>query len=260
MLPMMRLMRFRLLAATVVSGGALATFGAGVASASSVAVNGGATYVSATSEMLNGVANTTDPDSAVQFEYATTPDYSGKPILTPAKTIGKGTFTVTATITGLTTGTTYYFRLVVGQGSYNTAFSVSDTLTFTAGALPGGNNGGGGGAKYGKASLVSRTLHVRSGKAGMKFRCRGASDAICKGTVSVTARGRLGKGKPVRTYNCGRGTLSASGGRSRVVKGKLSKGCRTLLKHARHHKLHATIHGTWSGGQAALKKSVTLVR
>jgi hypothetical protein len=254
---MMLLMRSRLLAATVVCGTALVTFGAGVANADSVAVNGGATYVSPTAEMLNGVAHTTDPDSAVQFEYSTSPDYSGKPPLTPVKTIGKGTFTVSATITGLTTGTKYYFRLVVGQGSYNTAFSASDTLSFTAGQ-PGGNNGGGG-AKSGKASLVSRTLHVRSGKVGMKFTCKGASDATCTGTVSVTARGRLAKGKPVKTYSCGRGTFAASGGKGQTVKGKLSSGCKTLLKHARHHKLAATLHGTWSTGQSALKKSVTLV-
>jgi hypothetical protein len=261
MLPIMWLMRSRLLATLATSGAALVTFGVSLAAADSVAVNGGATYASATSEMLNGVATTTDPDSSYQFEYGTAPDFSGTPSYTHLAVISKGTTVVGATVTGLTTGQKYYFRLLVFQGSYNTKTSMSDALSFVAGQKPngGGGGGGGGGSTSGTASLISTKLKVKNGTVAIPLKCTGGSGAVCKGSVAITARGRLGKGKPKKTYKCGSGAFSATGGNGQVVNGKLSKGCGKLLAHKRHHKLHATLKATFSSTQSALTKSVTLV-
>jgi hypothetical protein len=256
----MSLMRFRLLCALAASAAALGTCGMSVAMADSVAVNGGATYVSATSEMLNGVATTTDPDSSYQFEFGAAPDFSGTASFTHVAVIGQGTTAVSATVTGLTTGQTYYFRVLVYQGSYPTKTSMSDTLSFVAGQkLSSAGGGGGGGTTSGTGSLMSTKLKVKKGSVAIPLKCTGASGAVCKGSVAITARGRLGKGKPKKTYKCGSGAFSATAGNAQVVNGKLSKGCRQLLAHARHHKLHATLRATFSTKQSALTKSVTLV-
>jgi hypothetical protein len=257
-LPIMRLMRSRLLCTIAAFGAALGTFGVSVAVADSVAVNGGATYVSSTSEMLNGVATTTDPDSAVYFQYGTTPSFGTD---TKVTTIGAGTTAVSATVTGLTPGSRYYFRVIVAQGSYNTKYSASDPLSFVAGQKPsgGGGGGGGGGTTSGTASLMSTKLKVKKGLVAIPLKCAGASSAVCKGSVAITAGGRLGKGKPKKTYNCGSGAFSATAGNAQVVNGTLSSGCSKLLARARHHKLNATLKASFSSKQSALTKSVTLV-
>jgi hypothetical protein len=254
MLPIMRVMRSRLLSVIVASGAALATFGVSLAAADSVAVNGGATYISPTSEMLNGVATVTDADSSFQFEYGTTPDFSGTPSYTHVVVIGKGTTAVSATVAALTTGQKYYFRLLVFQGSYNTKTSMSDTLSFTAGS----SQPGGGGATFGTASLMSTKLQVKKGTVAIPLKCAGAAGAVCKGSVAITARGRLGKHKRKHTFKCGSGSFSATAGNAQVVNGKLSKGCGKLLARSKHHKIRGTLKATFTSQQSALKQSVTL--
>jgi hypothetical protein len=254
MLPMMRVMRSRLLSAIVALGAALLTIGSGLALADTVAVNGGATYVSPTSEMLNGVATVTNPDSAVDFQYGTTPSFGST---TPLQFVQPGTNTVAATITGLTPGQKYYFRLVVFQGSYNTKINVSDTLTFTAGSTGGP---GGGGASSGTGSLATTKLKVTKGSVAIPVKCTGAEGATCAGKVAITARGRLPRHKKAHTYRCGGGAFSATAGNADVVHGKLSKGCRTLLAHARHHKLRGKARLTFTTKQSPLTTSVTLHR
>jgi hypothetical protein len=241
------------------SGAAVLTIGAGVARTDTVAINVGATYVTPTSEMLNGVVNVTDPASSLQFEYATSQDFSSSPQFTSPGALGAGTTVVSATITGLTPGQTYYFRLVVlqFQGSYNAQTSTSDTLSFVAGP-PSGVGGGGGSAPPGTGSLATTKLKVTKGEVAIPIECKGSTEAVCTGTVSITARGRLPHHKHASTVKCGGGSFSATAGNADVVHGALAKGCKTLLTHARHHTLRGTLRVTFTSKQAALTASVTL--
>jgi hypothetical protein len=254
MLPIMDVVRSRLWSAIAGSCAAALTIGSGIAWADSVAVNGGATYVSPTSEMLNGVATVSDPDSAVDFQYGTSQSFGQT---TPLQFIQPGTSTVAATITGLKPGQKYYFRLVVFQGSYNTKVNVSDTLSFTAGSASGPV---GGGTTSGRGSLATRKLKVTKGSVAIPVKCAGPANATCAGKVSITAHGRLPRHRKAHTYPCGGGGFSSTAGNAAVVHGKLSKGCAALLAHAKHHKLHGTAQLTFTTTQSPLRQSVTLGR
>jgi hypothetical protein len=102
--------------------------GAGYADAT-VATTSPATSVSSTLATLNGTVNAGTIETAWRFQYGTTTAYGN---LTPVKVIPTGTQTVSATISGLTRGATYHFRLVAAQGSYPTHFFTGSDLTFTA--------------------------------------------------------------------------------------------------------------------------------
>jgi hypothetical protein len=226
--------------------------GSGTAWADAVAVNGGATYVSPTSEMLNGVATVSNPDSAIDFQYGPTRAFGST---TPVQFIQPGTTIVAATITGLKPGRKYYFRLVVLQGSYNTKINVSDTLSFTAGS-PGGPVEGG--TASGTGSLATTKLKVTKGSVAIPVKCAGPTNATCAGTVAITVRGRLPRHRTAHSYRCGAGTFSTTAGSADVVHAKLSKGCLKLLKSRRHHKLHGKARLTFTTRQAPLTQSVTL--
>jgi hypothetical protein len=74
-------------------------------------VTGSASGVTATSATLNGTENPTYRATTWYFEYGTSTSYGTK---TAAKSAGSGTsqVSVTAQVTGLTSGRTYHFRLV----------------------------------------------------------------------------------------------------------------------------------------------------
>ena len=159
-------------------------------------------------------------------------------------------------ITGLSPSTTYHYRMVVLQGSYPCQTpSVGADVAFTT---PAASTGGGGSSslKYGKASLTSTKLKVSHGLSAASFKCTGARGALCLAKVTITARGRIGT--KTKTVSCGGGTYAASAGHTRTVKGKLSSGCKTLLKNAKHHKLNATLVAKFTSKQSQLKKSVQL--
>jgi hypothetical protein len=248
-------MRLRFLIAITACGTAIAGATAAVVEAASpVAINSGASQIMATTAVLNGSVHTTDPaagDSAWAFEYGTTTAYghSTKAVLFgPSRNGG-----VSAEITGLTPGTQYHFELLVAEGvNYSPTFSASSDLTFTTAA----STGGGGGKKYGTASLKRHHLTVSHGSVSIPFSCTGVSGATCKGKVAISARGKIGK--QMKTVKCGGGKFSATAGTSKVVKGGLSKGCKTLLHSARHNQLGATLRATFSTHQSSLKTPVTL--
>jgi hypothetical protein len=244
-------MRVRQVIATTACGLGLAAAFASAAEADAVATNNGASAIKATSAVLKGTVNTTDVDSAWYFRYGETTSYSA---ITKVNVIGAVDEPVSVQVSGLKSGTTYHFQLVVAEGSYPSQYYVSDDGTFTTS----GNGGGGGpGSSFGIASLKSHRLKVRRGSVRIPFRCAGASSAACRGRVKISARGRLHG--HMRTVRCGSGTLSISGGRSRVVSSSLSGGCKALLRAARHHRLAATLRASYSTHQSSLKTHVTLL-
>jgi hypothetical protein len=108
-------------------------FAPSIALAAPAATTYSATDITATSATLNGVADPVDPDSAYQFQYGTTTGYGS---YTQASAMGAGQRAVAATVTGLTPGTVYHFRLIVLQGSYAPAMSPGGDVTFTTPEQP----------------------------------------------------------------------------------------------------------------------------
>ena len=94
-----------------------------------------ATEVGATTATLNGSVTPNGLATQAWFEYGTSSTLSGA-ASTPHESIGAGSETVAvdAALTGLITGTTYYYR-VVASNSTGTA-SGSPILSFTVGAAP----------------------------------------------------------------------------------------------------------------------------
>jgi phosphodiesterase/alkaline phosphatase D-like protein len=97
-----------------------------------VAVTGSASAITATSAMLNGTVNPDGRDTAWYFEYGTSTSYGTK---TPAKDAGAGTnpVAVSASVTGLKTGTLYHFRLVAKSDA---GTSLGADATFTPSSAP----------------------------------------------------------------------------------------------------------------------------
>jgi hypothetical protein len=242
-------------AALVACAAVVGVFGAGAVWADSVAATGGVTSITSTSAVLHGTVHVTDPDSAWLFQYGTSTSYGH---VTPLALVRAGFYAVSAQLNGLRSGTTYHFRLIVSQGSYPTTTSYSADAAFTTPAGGGGGGGGGGGnhGKFGRSSLLSRSLHVHGGIVSITFKCAGASGAPCKGTTSLSAAGKLGK--TTKTYGCGSAKFNTTAGKRATARISLSRNCRALLSSARHHKLGATLKTTFSTHQPQLKLPVTL--
>ncbi len=205
-----------------------------------IATTGQATGVTAESAELNGVANTSDASSLAYFEYGRTTAYGST---TPQQQVGQGFHAVSAAATHLSPRTTYHFRLVVLQSSVTPNYGAD--LSFTT---PAAN---------GRATLTSRGLKVHHGFAAIPFKCTGVDGALCKGKVSLKARGKVGR--HVTTVSCGNGRLSTSATRRQTVHAKLGR-CGGLFRNARHGRLHATLRAVFSTDQRPLQTGVTLIR
>jgi uncharacterized repeat protein (TIGR01451 family) len=88
-----------------------------------------ATSVTSTSAKLNGTVNANGVSANVNFEYGTTTSYGASVTATPSTVNGSTATPVSATLTGLTPGVTYHYR-VNGANSFG-AVNGAD-VTFTA--------------------------------------------------------------------------------------------------------------------------------
>jgi len=88
-----------------------------------------ATNITPTSAALNGQVNPNYVETTAWFEYGTDPlSMTNK---TPAQSMGGSSYYISltsATVTGLTTGTPYYYRTVA---SSSISVNYGDTVTFT---------------------------------------------------------------------------------------------------------------------------------
>ena len=99
---------------------------------------GAATDVTQTSAILNGTVNPNGESTNYYFEYGTDTSYGST---TESTSAGSGTTNVSVSveITGLTSGTTYHFRLVATNSS-GTTYGIDVTFVTDT-----GSGGGGGG-------------------------------------------------------------------------------------------------------------------
>jgi hypothetical protein len=87
-----------------------------------------ATNISTTGATLNGTVNPNYLSTTVSFEYGTTTSYGQTVTATQSPVTGNNTTNVIADISGLTAGTTYYFRLKT-VNSLGTTYSEDKTFT-----------------------------------------------------------------------------------------------------------------------------------
>ena len=83
---------------------------------------------------MNGTVNANDLSTTVTFEYGTSTSYGQTATATPAQVTGNTVTNVNATISGLTPGITYHFR-IKALNSLGTVYSSDLTFT-TSGSYP----------------------------------------------------------------------------------------------------------------------------
>ncbi|MBS0659772.1 MAG: hypothetical protein JSR82_16145 [Verrucomicrobia bacterium] len=86
-----------------------------------------ATGLTSTGVTLNGTTNPSGLDATVSFEYGLTASYGSTVAATPSSVSGTAPVAVSATLSGLTPATTYYYRLIVVT-SYGTFTSAGQTF------------------------------------------------------------------------------------------------------------------------------------
>ena len=127
-----------------------------------------ATLVTSTSATLNGTVNAGGASTAVFFEYGLTTSYGTSVPGVPSPVTGNTTTPVSAAISGLTTNTTYHFR-VNGTNSVGTTNGNDMTFFTTTCPMPGapgpisGDNtvcGNSTGNVYSVAPIVNATSYV----------------------------------------------------------------------------------------------------
>jgi hypothetical protein len=106
-----------------------------------------ATVVDTTSATLNGLVNANGAGTTVTFEYGLTTAYGSTVTADQSPVTGSTDKAVSAGITGLTTGTTYHFR-VVAQNTAGTTYGSDLTFTATQPEPSGGDGGDGGGGCF----------------------------------------------------------------------------------------------------------------
>ena len=111
---------------------------------------GSASAVTSTSVALNGTVNPNGSTTTYYFEYGTTASYGAS---TSSTSAGSGTSDVSAnaTITGLTSETTYHYR-VVAMNSSGTSLGADDSFV-TSSLKPSVGVGSGNGTRAGKITL-----------------------------------------------------------------------------------------------------------
>ena len=146
-----------------------------------------ATAVTGGGATLNGTINPNGFSTTARFEYGLTDTYGTTAALTLSPTNGTTAQTVSAALTGLTAGTTYYYRLTATNvdGTATTA----GTFTTTAVTVP-RINGSGSGATTATSFLVSGSISSDGGlpitERGAKYRVAGSTGAYSSVTTSGT--------------------------------------------------------------------------
>jgi len=97
-----------------------------------IATTGAATSVGPTTATLNGTINAQNGSTTVTFEYGTTTSYGTTVAAVPSPVTGNTDTAVSSTLTGLSQGITYHYR-VVGQNAFGTTNGAD--MTFTTGTI-----------------------------------------------------------------------------------------------------------------------------
>jgi hypothetical protein len=183
---------------------------------------GSASSVGADSAELAGSVNPHGANATYHFDYGPTAAY-GSASPSAGTGAGYGTAGVAASLTGLTPGTTYHYRLVASNEGGLTA---GEDRTFTTASEP--TTAGGGGTSttgstptspFAGVSLASTRLRFARRAVTVTLRCPAATIGGCAGRTKLTAR----------RVRLGRAGFSIAPGRQARVKVRMTRAGRRLL-------------------------------
>jgi hypothetical protein len=203
-----------------------------------------ASYVTATTALLQGTIDTGGQPTFWQFQYGPSSRYGST---TMARTIpaGRGTVQVSLRITGLRPGARYHFQLVTqyGAGStYNPIFV---------------NFGGGRSLRTrssGNIGLESTILDVRTRYVPVSLYCAGP--APCRAALQIS---RVSPGHAAKILTLAKRPIVLGGGHTHTFYAKLSNAALALLKR-KGNSLAGSLTVTPKSGRDRLTASVALIR
>lgn len=201
------------------------------------AMTAGPTSVTQHSAKLNGVVDPNGSATTYRFQYGKSTSYGTQTPTAPATGSGKH-ISVSATVSNLTSGTTYHYRLVATNSKGTTFGSDKQFMTAAATGPPSRI------ALFGRTAFVSPT-HVF----GVFVGCIGPSQ--CTGSMKVTHNGKV-IGQRSAFF-----VASNDGG---IVHLTLNHAGRVALSHAPNHHLAATVTVRGLNGTTGnSSKNVTIV-
>ena len=191
-------------------------------------VTGSATGVGEQSATLIGSVTANAVPTSYHFEYGPTTAYgSTTPATDPGA--GLGALPVAATVDGLTSGTTYHFRLVA---SNKAGVSRGYDQTFTTGSTPATPSTPSSSAGFAGVRLVSTRLTLSGRFITLKLSCPAATVGGCSGRTSLSARARQSSGAARRVI-LGKARFSIAAGDRAKVRVRLSRAGQRRLKGVR---------------------------
>jgi hypothetical protein len=223
-------------------------------------LTGAASSLTQTSATLNATVNPGGVTvSECKLEYGTSLSYKSSAPCTPSPGSGGSPVAVSASVTGLSANTTYYFRIVAANPA-GPSNGIDQTFTTPPTTPPAAPQPGALGTLPGQdtlaflehnapvpdAKLASRSLGMSpSGVISVKVTCP-AGESRCTGKVTLrtlnavsTAGSHRSKKRKPAILTLAVGSFTVAGGRVTTVKLHLSAEGRTLLAH--DHLLHARV-------------------
>jgi hypothetical protein len=213
-----------------------------------------ATNVGPNSAKLNASINTGGQPATYQFQWAQTTKVGYYNHGTPAGAIPAGATSpvpVSFTITGLTPGKTYHFRIgaLIGSGGpYSPVQQLfGSDVTFTTQAI-------------GSIRVTSGRLTVKNNKVSVPFIC--ASPLACDGNFSIVTHAKTKKTGHTATILCTKSSQTfyrIPANTRKTVSAGVTPACVALIKAARNKSISAKLSSTPRTGQHGVIKNVTLV-
>jgi hypothetical protein len=191
-------------------------------------MTGSASSVTTTSATVAGSINPNGSATTYQFQYGTSTGYGQA---TPAASAGSGTTpsSVSAALTGLKPGTTYHYRLV----ATSTLGTTDGTdATFTTASPPPPPPPTPTRLKVGKVKIKGNT-------ASILLSCSGATNAVCRGTLTETIR--IKRHRKRVTEKVASGKFSIKAGAKKTARLTLNSKGRKALGGFGKHKLRVTL-------------------
>jgi hypothetical protein len=203
----------------------------------------GATTLTTTTAVVNGVVNTGGAAVTWQFQFGQSRKYNRH---TPVQSIafGHGQVPVSRKLVHLQPNTLYHFRLIVtGTSAGKRTSSSGSDLTFRT-------------KPTGRLVISSGKLKVVRGYATVPLQC--SSRLSCRGRFSITTKVKTGKRTKLRTVACNTTVFTLSAHQRQQIKAKISAACLSLISHARARRIVASFSARLRTGQLAPIKTIRL--
>jgi hypothetical protein len=219
------------------------------------AATGAAGAITGSSATLAGTVDAKGVATTYRFEYGTTTAYGHA---TPSATAGSGP--ATATVEGLTPGTTYHYRIVatnaggIAQGNdatfTTTAAPVAPAPAAPTTAAPVVATPVPLAQPFAGVELVSRRLAYKRRAIVVKLRCPAGTIGRCSGRTKLTAR----------RIKLGRAAFSIAPGGRATVKVRATRAGRRLLAGAPRLRAKATIRARNGAGASKITTAAVTIR